>query len=227
MFGSRRVAPDPGVEALVNAYAKRLDKELDVVIGRTDVPLEAHGAKLRTQETNIGDFVADLMRERMASDLALLNGGAIRTNRTVPAGPLTKRDVHSLLPFTNVVLKLEMSGGDLRRALERGLAQTDREGGGFLQVSGIRLAWDPRRPAGRRLVSAEVGGKPLAAEALYTVAVPGYLWRGGDGFTEFAGAKVLVGDENGPNLTQLVLDAIAHRNAIAPQPDGRLRAVGE
>ena len=222
---SRRVAPDPGVEALVNAYAKRLDKELDVVIGRTDVPLEAHGAKLRTQETNIGDFVADVMRDRMASDVALLNGGAIRTNRTVPAGPLTKRDVMSLLPFTNVVLKLQMSGGDLRRALERGLAQADREGGGFLQVSGIRLAWDPRRPAGRRLVSAAARGAPLAAEALYTVAVPGYLWRGGDGFTEFAGAKVLVGEESGPNLTQLVLDAVARRGTIAPQPDGRLRVV--
>ena len=72
---------------------------------------------------------------------------------------------------------------------------------------------------------AEARGVPLAAEALYTVAVPGYLWRGGDGFTEFAGAKVLVGEESGPNLTQLVLDAIARRGAIAPQPDGRLRAL--
>ena len=90
---------------------------------------------------------------------------------------------------------------------------------------GIRLAWDPRRPAGRRLVSAEIGGEPLADAALYSVAVPGYLWRGGDGFTEFAGAKVLVGEESGPNLTQLVLDAVARRGAIAPQPDGRLRVV--
>ncbi len=223
---SRRVAPDPAVEELVRAYAKRLDKELDVVIGRADVPLEAHGAKLRTQETNIGDFVADLMRERLGSDVALLNGGAIRTNRTVPAGPLTKRDVYNLLPFTNVVLKLEMRGGDLRRALERGLAQADREGGGFLQVSGLRLVWDPQRPTGRRIVSADVRGTPLAAEALYTVAVPGYLWRGGDGFTEFAGARVLVGEESGPPLTQLVLDAVAVRGAIAPALDGRLRATG-
>src|SRR5574341_624881 len=219
---SRRVVPDPTVEELVRAYAKRLDVELDVVIGRTDAPLEAHGARLRTQETNVGDFVADLMRERMGTDLALLNGGAIRTNRTVPAGPLTKRDVMSLLPFTNVVLKLEMSGREVRAALERALAQADHQGGGFLQVSGMRLAWDPRRPAGRRIVSAEARGASLADATLYTVAVPGYLWRGGDGFTEFAAAKVLVGEESGPNLTQLLLDAIARRGAIAPQVDGRL-----
>ncbi len=137
---SRRVASDPAVEELVRAYAARFDRELDVVVGRTDVPLEARSSKLRTQETNLGDLVADLMRERLETDLALVNGGAIRTNRVVPAGPLTKRDIHGLLPFTDVVLKLELRGRDLRAALEHGLSQTDREGGGFLQVSGVRLA---------------------------------------------------------------------------------------
>src|SRR5881296_3287576 len=56
---SQRVPPDPAVEELVRSYGARLDRELDVVIGRTDVPLEARGSQLRTQETNVGDFVAD------------------------------------------------------------------------------------------------------------------------------------------------------------------------
>ena len=224
---SRRLAPDPAVEELVKAYAARLDRELDVVVGATGVPLEAHGSKLRTGETNLGDFIADLVRERMGSDVALVNGGGIRTNRTVPAGPLTKRDVHGLLPFTNVVVKVLMTGRDLRRALEHGLAQADREGGGFLQVSGVRLAWDPRRPAGGRIVSVEVGGRPLAEGAAYSVAVPSYLWRGGDGFGEFAGARVLVGEESGPQLADLFLDAIATRGTIAPEVDGRIRTVSE
>lgn len=224
---SRRVVADPRVEELVAAYAKRLDRELDVGVGRTAVPLEAHGSKLRTGETNIGDFVADLMRERMGSDVALLNGGGIRTNRTVPAGPLTQRDVQGLLPFTNVVLKLEMSGRALRQALEHGLAQADHEGGGFLQVSGVRLVWDQHRPAGGRIVSAAVGGTALTGDGVYTVAVPGYLVRGGDGFTQFAGARVLVDEASGPQLTQLVLDAIARRGTIAPATDGRIGTVRE
>jgi 5'-nucleotidase len=219
---SRRVPPEPAVEELVQAYAAKLDRELDGVAGATAVPLEAHGAKLRTEETNLGDFIADLMRERMGSDVALVNGGGIRTNRTVPAGPLTKRDVHGLLPFANIVVKVLMSGGDLRGALEHGLGQADREGGGFLQVSGVRLVWDPRRSAGGRIVSVEVGGRPLAEGAAYTVAVPSYLFRGGDGFGEFAGASVLVGEESGPQLADLVLDAIATRGTIAPEVDGRI-----
>lgn len=219
---SRRIPPDSAVEALVREYAGRLHSELDVVVGRTAVPLEAHSSKLRTQETNLGDFVADVIRERLGSDVAILNGGAIRTNRTVPAGPLTKRDVHSLLPFTDVVMKLEIRGRDLRAALEHGLAQADREGGGFLQLSGVRLVWDPRLPVGQRIVSAEVANWPLADDATYSVAAPSYLVRGGDGFIALGRARVLLGDASGPQLALLVLDAIASRGTIAPAIDGRI-----
>jgi len=223
---SRRIAPDPAVEALVRDYARRLDRELDAVVGKNSVPLEARSATLRTEETNLGDFVADALRERLGTDVAVINGGAIRTNRTVPPGPLTRRDVLSLLPFTDMVVKLEMRGADLRAALEHGLAQTDRVGGGFLQLSGARVVWDPRLAPGRRIVDVSVTGKPLADDAVYTVAVPGYLVRGGDGYTVFAHAKTIVDAESGPQVSQVVIDAIAARAEIAPAVDGRIgRAV--
>jgi len=219
---SRRIEPDPAVAALVRDYARRLDRELDAVVGKSRVPLEARSATLRTEETNLGDFVADAMRERLGSDVALMNGGAIRTNRTVPPGPLTRRDVLSLLPFTDMVVKLEMRGADLRAALEHGLAQTDRVGGGFLQISGARVVWDPRLAPGRRIVDVSVAGKPLADDTAYTVAVPGYLVRGGDGYTVFGHAKTIVDAESGPQVSQVVIDAIAARAEIAPALDGRI-----
>ena len=219
---SRRVAPDPAVEQLVRAYATRLDRELDAVIGRTDVPLEARTAKLRTEETNLGDLVADLLRERLGTEVALMNGGAIRTNRTVPPGTLTRRDIHALLPFSDVVMRLELRGRDLRAALEHGLAQTDRVGGGFLQVSGLRLVWDPRLSAGQRLVSATVASRPLEDDAVYTVAVPSYLVRGGDGYAAFARAKVVIDETSGPQVAQTILDGIVARGTIAPTTDGRI-----
>jgi 5'-nucleotidase len=219
---SRRVPPDPAVEQLVRAYAGRIDRELDTVVGRTTVPLEALTTRIRTRESNLGDLVADALRERLASDVAVINGGAIRGNRTVPPGPLTRRDVGGLLPFTDVVLKLELRGRQLRDALEHGLAQTDREGGGFLQISGARIVWDPRRPSGERLVTAVVGGRPLADDALYTVAVPSYLARGGDGFRVFTQTRVLIDAASAPQLLQIVLDAISARGTIAPALDGRI-----
>jgi 5'-nucleotidase / UDP-sugar diphosphatase len=219
---SRRVEPDPAVEELVRAYAARLDRELDVVVGRTEVPLEARSARLRTQETNLGDLVTDLLRERLGTDVALVNGGAIRTNREVPPGTLTRRDIHALLPFSDVVLKLEMRGRDLRAALEHGLAQTDRVGGGFLQVSGMRVIWDPQLSPGQRLVSASVGSRPLEDDAAYTVAVPSYLVRGGDGYTAFKGAKIIIDETSGPQVAQTILDGIVARRTIRSATDRRI-----
>jgi 5'-nucleotidase/UDP-sugar diphosphatase len=133
--------------------------------------------------------------------------------------------VHSLLPFTDVVMKLELSGRDLRAALEHGLAQTDRVGGGFLQVSGIRLVWDAKRASGQRVVSASVGGRPLEDDSAYTVAVPSYLVRGGDSYTAFARGRVLLDETSGPQVAQIVMDAIVTRGAIAPAADGRIGRV--
>jgi 2',3'-cyclic-nucleotide 2'-phosphodiesterase (5'-nucleotidase family) len=222
---SARVPPDPAVAALVRAYTLRMDRELDVPVGRTAVPLDAQSQHLRTGETNLGSFVADVVRAGTGAHVALVNGGGIRTGRVVPPGVLRRRDVHELLPFTNVVVTLELTGRDLREALEHGLAQADRAAGGFPQVSGLRLAYDPRRPAGSRLVSVEVGARPLADDARYTVAVPGYLARGGDGYAMLARARVLVGEASGPDMARLVLDAITARGTIAPAADGRIRSV--
>jgi 2',3'-cyclic-nucleotide 2'-phosphodiesterase (5'-nucleotidase family) len=87
------------------------------------------------------------------------------------------------------------------------------------------MTYDPRRPAGSRLLQVEVGGKPLREDATYTVAVIDYLVRGGDGFTAFKGAKVLVNEESGPQLSDVVLEGIAAKGVIAPQVDGRIRSV--
>ena len=71
-----------------------------------------------------------------------------------------------------------------------------------------------------------VGNRRLDDDATYTVAVPTYLVRGGDGYTAFKRARALVGQEAGPPLAQLVLDAITARGTIAPAPDGRITRTG-
>jgi 2',3'-cyclic-nucleotide 2'-phosphodiesterase (5'-nucleotidase family) len=155
--------------------------------------------------------------------VALVNGGGIRSDRVVPAGPLTRRDVASLVPFNNEVVVLEMTGRRLREAIEQGLADREREGGGFLQVSGMTLAFDPTRPAGDRLTEARVGGGPLDPDRRYRVAVVDYVARGGGGTTAFRDAKPLVGYGSGPLLSEVVLKAITAAGTNAPGVDGRQR----
>ena len=219
---SARVPEDPDVAAVVRRYGERLDRELDTVVGQTAAPLDARRGSLRTQETNLGSFIADAMRARLGADVALINGGGIRTDRIVPVGPLTKRDVRGLLPFANTVLKLAVSGARLRETLEQGLAGLERGGGGYLQLSGLRVSYDPRQPIGQRVLAVDVNGAPLDPAHIYTLAVVDYVAGGGDGITALRDARVLVDAVTGPQLADVVLDAIASHGTISPKIDGRL-----
>jgi 2',3'-cyclic-nucleotide 2'-phosphodiesterase (5'-nucleotidase family) len=120
-------------------------------------------------------------------------------------------------------VKLEMRGADLRQVLEQGLAELEREGGGFLQVSGITFTYDPARPPGQRVLSVEIGGARLDEAGTYVVAANDYILRGGDGHTALGRGRVLVGPENGPALSAIVLDAVTRRGTISPQVEGRIR----
>lgn len=222
---SARISPDPRVEAVVRAYGERLGRELDVVVGQTSVPLEGRRGPLRSRETNLGDFITDAMRAHARTDVALINGGGIRSDRVIPPGPLTRRDLAAMSPFGNVVMTLELTGRTLREVLEQALPQREREAGGFLQVSGLTVTFDPARPAGQRIVSIDVGGASLDPERRYTAAVIDYIAAGKDGLDAFLKARVLVDAMSGPLLADLLLQAVTTQSTLAPQLDGRIRAL--
>lgn len=220
---SERVPPDPEMAAVVRTYAERADRELAVEVGRTAVPLEGRRGRLRTEETNLGNFVTDAMRAQARTDVALINGGGIRSDRVIPPGPLTRRDLAAMSPFGNTVMTLELTGRVLREVLEQALPQRDREAGGFLQVSGLALTFDPLGPAGQRIVSITVGGRPLELERRYTAAVADYIGHGKDGLDALLKGRVLVDAMNGPLLADVLLKAVSAQGAIAPAVEGRLR----
>ena len=223
---SARIPPDPAMAALVDGYARESRQMLGAVVGRSAVPLEARASRLRTSETNLGNFVTDVMRERMGAEVALTNGGGIRSEQEFPAGPITRGDVLGFLPFANVAVTLELRGADLRLALEQGLAGLEREAGAFLQVSGLTFTGDPRREAGGRVLTVSVNGAPLDDTRTYVVAANDYILRGGDGFTAFARGRVLVGPESGPDLAAILLEAVTRRGTIAPAVEDRIRIEG-
>jgi 5'-nucleotidase len=213
---------DPAMAALVARYQARLGEAMEVGIGETRVPLDARNAALRTGETNIGNYVTDVMRARLRADVAVMNGGGIRGNQVVPAGALTRKDISALLPFLNVLVKLELPGKVLMDVLERSVGAYPREFGGFLQVSGLILAFDPARPAGQRIVRVLVGGQPLDPERRYTMATNSYTAQGGDGYAMLATAKPLVFPEDGPGLAETLIEAVERAGSIAPSVQGRI-----
>lgn len=222
-----RWAEDPAIVALDAGFQREVDRLLGETVATAAVALDARGTTLRRGESNIGDYAADAVRAAMHADVAILNGGGFRSDRLLGPGPLTRRDLLGLLPFQNPLVLLAVSGTQLRAALEHGIGKRVERGqsGAMPHVSGLRLAYDPRRPAGRRIVAIGVGGQPLRDDATYKLATSNYLAGGGDGYAILKGLPVLRPAEGSPIETDVVMEAMARdgRSApIAPATDGRL-----
>jgi len=217
------VTPDPEVAAVVAEYEGELSKELDAALGTTAVALDSRTATVRTREAAIGNLVADAMRASTHADAAVTNGGGIRGGQVYPPGTtLTARDVLTELPFDNRVVAIDISGADLRRALENGLSQLPNPGGRFPQISGLTIEADASRPAGNRIVSIKVGDAPLDERKTYRLATNDFMARGGDGYTMFRDAKPLLSALDAPLLSNAVIAYIKALGTVRSSVDGRI-----
>lgn len=220
-----RGASLPQVAEQVAGYQAALDAEMASPLATTRTPLDSRRANVRGQEAAIGNLITDAMRAATGADAAITNGGGIRGNRTYEAGArLTRGDVLTELPFGNVVEVLDLSGADLRAALEHGLSAIAEEGGRFPQVSGLAVTFDPAAPAGNRVRTVMVGGAPLEAGATYAVAVNDYIGGGGDGYAMLADAPRRLSAEAGPLLATVVMEYLKAATSVAPAPEGRITA---
>jgi 2',3'-cyclic-nucleotide 2'-phosphodiesterase (5'-nucleotidase family) len=206
--------------AVVNDYESRLGPALAAVVGSTRVPLDANSVRLRAAESNLGDAIADAIRGD--ADVAIMNAGGIRGDRIHPAGPLTKRTLLEMLPFGNVVCKVAVPGHVVLTALNHGVSKLPASAGQFPQVSGLVMTIDEKRAAGDRVIDVRVAGQPLDLTKTYTVAIPDFLLKGGDGYTMFAGQRVLTPPESGELMVSVLEKYVATMREIAPRIDGRI-----
>ncbi len=220
---SRGATPDPEVAALVQGYEAELSKELDVEIATLAAPLDSRTSMIRTQETAIGNLIADALRASTGAQIAITNSGGIRANKQYPAGhKLTRRDVLSELPFGNASIMVEISGRDVRDALENGLAQAPQGSGRFPQVSGLKFEADLKEPSGSRVKSITVDGKPIDPMARYTVASNNFMLAGGDGYVSLARGRTLVGLTDGKLMANEVMIYLRKLGTIDAKVEGRI-----
>lgn len=217
------IEPDPEVQAVVDALETELAKELDVAVGTTAVELDSRSSSVRSRETAMGNLVADAERTLTGADVALANGGGIRANKVyAPGTSLSRRDILSELPFGNSVVLVELSGADLKAALENGLSMLEKGAGRFPQVSGLSLTVDASAPAGTRVTAVKVGEAPLDPAKTYKVAANDFMFAGGDGYTMLAKGKVLIGRTDGKLLATAVGDYVARLGTIKTGIEGRI-----
>lgn len=205
----------PDIRAEVRKLSEPLVALQKEIIGTSEVDLEGD-VRCRFEECNLGNLIADAMLAATAPrgvQIALQNGGGIRAS--IARGPISRGQVLQTLPFGNFICTFELKGADLLAALENGVSRADgevKEGTGrFLQVSGLRYGWDPRRGAGSRVVRVEVkqadgSYQALAPEAVYRVATNSFLRYGGDGYEVFANHAIA--PQSGPVLDEMLIEYI-------------------
>lgn len=223
IIDTARVEPDAATAEKVASYEAELDEELNVEIGSTSVDLDSRRATVRSQETGFGNLVADAMREASGADVAITNGGGIRGDRTYDAGTkLTRRDVLSELPFGNKTVVVELTGEQLRRAVEHGLSAVEDGSGRFPHLSGMRVTADLTKPAGERVTAIEVGGEALDDGETYEVATNDFMARGGDGYDSLAEGRPVVDATTGDLMANDVMAYIRERGEVSPGVEGRV-----
>ncbi|MBT9141004.1 MAG: Mannosylglucosyl-3-phosphoglycerate phosphatase [Dehalococcoidia bacterium] len=214
------IEEDAAVNAVITPYREALQAELAEVIGEAEVALDGERADIRSKETNLGNLVADVIRERAGADIAIQNGGGIRAS--IDVGPITLEEIFTVLPFDNYVVALELTGEAIWQALENGVSD-ESPTGAFPQVSGMTFTFDPARPSGDRVVEVTIGGTPLELDRTYIVATNDFLSGGGDKYTMLKEAKVVL--ETGDFLRDAVAAYIREKGKIHPVVEGRIKII--
>ncbi|MDH3491690.1 MAG: 5'-nucleotidase C-terminal domain-containing protein [Gammaproteobacteria bacterium] len=213
------VALDPEYEVLVGKWRGRLlDKYpfLEARIGTAAVPLDGREVTVRNEESSWANFIVDQMRLAFGepkADLAFINGGTLRLDDFVE-GDILFEDIGRTFGFTSFLRLTSMTGVEFREVLEAGYRGAGPSKGYFPQVSGFRVCIDRSRPSRDRIVSLQVptedGWQEIAADKVYSVVVPNYLYGGGDGY---AIPKDRPASPPGSSLKYLVLDGVLRAQA--------------
>ncbi|XP_064466748.1 snake venom 5'-nucleotidase-like isoform X2 [Ornithodoros turicata] len=193
---------DKELKELLSKYKDVVQGKMEEVIAHFSVDLDGRFCSIRTSETNLGNFICDVMLSATHSDLAILNSGTLRSDRIHPRGPFKMRDLVTVLPMMDSLIVLSATGEQILKALENGVSQYPKLEGRFPQVSGISFAFDPKKPSGERIDPrfVKIGDEPLDPDQKYRLVTKGYLAQGKDGYDVLKNCEVLMGEDESPEL---------------------------
>jgi len=160
------ITPDAGATAILNKYAEAIKPIMDQKVG--EATLEMVGGYSTLTDNALGNMIADSMRAAMNSDFAMMNGGGIRSN--INAGDITWGELYNILPFNNVLVKVEIKGADLFPILE---AQLGRQYGGDYSVSGLKFTWNTSTLKVESVTLPD--GTPVDPTKTYTLTVNNFM----------------------------------------------------
>lgn len=206
---SDTLEPDPVIEAKYAHYLAQ-HPEISEVVGRNEVRLN----RRYFDEADIGNFLADVLRERTGADIGLMHPGGIR--KDLPAGEVRVMDVLDTNPFIDPVHLVQVSGSTLKRVMEQSFTQLR----GLMQVSGLEVVYDTSKPEYQRLVSLKRDGREIRDDDTLRVGVSGIIARGGDHYGAFREGRIIKTFEP---LGELTIEHYREHGTVLRPQAGRQR----
>ena len=213
------VVSDPAYDEIDKKWRGKLLEVfpfLTARVGEAAVPLDAREVTIRNEESNWGNFVVDQMRVAFGdpqADLAFINSGTLRIDDFI-IGDVAFEDIGRTFGYSSYLRYMKLTGAEFRDVMEAGYRGDGPSKGYFPQVSGFRICADRSRPEGERIVSLQLprddAWAEIQPEREYTVVVPDFLYRGGDGYQIPQDRPV---SRPGSELVYLVLDAVINAQA--------------
>jgi len=211
--GKNDVWVDKGMNNFINDIFSIYEDELNELYGSSEYELvirpegttDSHSIYCRYQECTVGNLLADAFKAAGNSEVAIVNGGAVRSN--LNKGNLTRSQIMAVAPFFNNVIVKELSGQGILDALEFGVSKHPEASGGFPQVSGISYDIDTSLNSSvetdsqglflningkRRVCNVKINGEDIDPNKNYTVGMSDYIGNGGDGYTMLSKYDVIL-----------------------------------
>lgn len=232
------------IDELVTSIEKKYEYLMEIV-GTSEYGLYIYDPitkdrLIRTQETNLGDFISDAFRHGLNADIAFSAGGNIRAD--LPAGDINFLNIMNVLPWGDAIVKIEVTGQQILDSLEMGARLWPEQSGGFIHASGLTYAIDidvvptvktsldglfESVEGEYRVKDVKVNDQELDLDKVYTLAIDDYYYtHSGDGMSMFKDCKAIVSAEDKVIDNQLVVDYLTYLDGVIPAEYENLEGQG-
>ena len=227
-----RVEPDPDVVKLAEPYDRETQGWLSRVIGESPEELTARDARFR--DTAILDLIQKVQLEAGKADVSMV--ASFNSEARIAKGPVSVRDIAGLYVYENTLAVLEVTGQQLKDALEHSakyykayvpgkppsdLIDEKIPAYNFDIAEGVTYDLDISKPIGQRIQNLRFHGQPLAPTKKLRLATNNYRVNGGGGYTMYKDAPVVY--RSGEEIRELIIDWVERNKTVPAKPNNNWR----
>lgn len=210
------VQPNPLVKHIVDSLENSIGDKFTTVIGHLETPW----VRGRREESNIGNWIADAIREYEGTDVSIQNRNGIRKDQA--GGDIAVKDIWEIMPFANKLVSFELTGSEIKAMLEKNVAA----GTDFMLFSGLRYEWNTRAKPGERIQNISISGRPLQVNTSYTICTNDYLVnpnKFSDAFGLSRAGRTFEYSEQ--TIREILVEKVKAEKTIQSTTDGRIKII--